>query len=37
MFAGLPVVTFDTGIASYVIRDYVTDFIIKNKSEGEKF
>lgn len=37
MFAGLPVVTFDTGVASYVIRDYVTGFIIKNKSEGENF
>ena len=37
MFAGLPVVTFDVGIASFAIRDYFTGFIIEDGSEDENF
>jgi glycosyltransferase involved in cell wall biosynthesis len=37
MFAGIPVVTFDVGIASSVIRDFVTGFIIKDKSDSRNF
>ncbi|MFC1850240.1 glycosyltransferase family 4 protein [candidate division CSSED10-310 bacterium] len=37
LFAGIPVVTFDVGIASAVIRDFVTGFIVQNKSEIKNF
>lgn len=37
MFAGVPVVTLDVGIASSIIRDFTTGFIIKGKSETENF
>lgn len=37
MFAGIPVVTFDTGAASYLIRDFSNGFVIRNKSERENF
>jgi glycosyltransferase involved in cell wall biosynthesis len=37
MFAGVPVVTFDVGIASSIIRDFTTGFIIKDESESENF
>jgi glycosyltransferase involved in cell wall biosynthesis len=37
MFAGIPVVTFDTGAASYLIRDFSNGFVIRNKPEKENF
>ena len=37
MFAGIPVVTFNIGTASYLIRDFTNGFVIKNKSEQENF
>jgi glycosyltransferase involved in cell wall biosynthesis len=37
MFAGIPVVTFDTGAASYLIRDFSNGFVIRNKTERENF
>jgi glycosyltransferase involved in cell wall biosynthesis len=37
MFAGIPVVTFDTGAASYLIRDFSNGFVIRNKTEKENF
>jgi glycosyltransferase involved in cell wall biosynthesis len=37
MFAGIPLVTFDTGAASYLIRDFSNGFVIRNKSERENF
>ncbi len=37
MFAGIPVVTFDTGAAGFLIRDFSNGFVIGDKSEGENF
>lgn len=37
MFAGIPVVTLDVGIASSIIRDFTTGFIIRDKSENRNF
>lgn len=37
MFAGIPVVTFDVGIASFLIRDFTNGFVIRNKSEKVNF
>jgi glycosyltransferase involved in cell wall biosynthesis len=37
MFAGIPVVTFDTGAAAFLIRDFSNGFVIRDKSEGENF
>ena len=37
MFAGIPIITFDVGIASSVIRDFTTGFIIKGEKESENF
>lgn len=37
MFAGVPIVTFDVGIANYLVRDFNTGFIIKDKSEQNSF
>ncbi|TKJ32793.1 MAG: hypothetical protein CEE38_22170 [Planctomycetes bacterium B3_Pla] len=37
MFAGIPVVTFNVGAASYLIRDFTNGFVVRNTSEQENF
>ena len=37
MFAGIPVVTFDVGTASYLIRDFSNGFVARNRSERVNF
>ncbi len=37
MFAGVPVVTFDVGTASTLIRDFTNGFVVKNRSEQSNF
>jgi len=35
MFAGIPVITFNVGTASYLIRDFTNGFVVLNKLEHE--
>jgi glycosyltransferase involved in cell wall biosynthesis len=37
MFSGIPVVTFDIGTASYLIRDFSNGFVIRGRTEKENF
>lgn len=36
-FAGIPVVTFNVGIANYLIHDFANGFVVKNTSDQESF
>ncbi len=37
LFAGIPVVTCDVGIANYLIRDFTTGFVVKKGAEKRNF
>ncbi len=37
LFAGIPVVTFNVGIASYLIRDFTNGFVVDGKWERQNF
>jgi glycosyltransferase involved in cell wall biosynthesis len=37
MFAGIPILTFNVGTASSLVRDFTTGFVVKDKSEKESF
>lgn len=37
ILTGIPVVTFNVGTASYLIQDFTTGFVVKDKSQRENF